>query len=105
MNFGDILRELIELHDLSQKDFAEKFNIAPSTLGNYVNDNREPDYNTLIKFADFFGVSIDYLLNHHIKETHDHQEDELLHIFRSLSPQMKEILLSISCTILKCNEK
>lgn len=33
-----------------------------NTLSRYENETRQADYKTLILFADYFGVSIDYLL-------------------------------------------
>ena len=33
-----------------------------NTISRYENFEREADYETLIKFADYFGVSVDYLL-------------------------------------------
>ena len=47
MNFGDILRELLEDRDLSQKQLADALNISASAIGNYVRNNREPDFGTL----------------------------------------------------------
>ena len=47
---------------LSQKDFAAIVNIAPNTLSQYETGKREPDLKTLSKLADYFGVSVDYLL-------------------------------------------
>ena len=43
MSFGDNLRALIEERDITQKELAKKLNIAPSTLGSYVQNVREPD--------------------------------------------------------------
>lgn len=42
MSFGDNLRALIEERDITQKELAKKLNIAPSTLGSYVQNVREP---------------------------------------------------------------
>ena len=36
MNFGDILRELLEDRDLSQKQLADDLSISASAVGNYV---------------------------------------------------------------------
>ena len=47
MKFGDILRELLEEKELSQKQLAEDLNISASAVGNYVRNNREPDFETL----------------------------------------------------------
>ena len=42
--FGDNLRTLIEERDITQKELARQLNIAPSTLGSYVQNVREPDF-------------------------------------------------------------
>ena len=62
MKFGNILRELIEHNQLTQKQMGQDLNIAPSTIGNYVRNIREPDHSTLIEIAKYFNVSTDYLL-------------------------------------------
>ena len=93
MKFGDILRNLIEDRGITQKKLATDLNIAPTTLGNYIRNLREPDFDTLKLFARYFHVSTDYLLNHQTRQTESHQEDELLQVFRSLSKQHQEIYL------------
>lgn len=37
-------------------------NLNQNTISRYENEQREADYKTLILFADYFGVSVDYLL-------------------------------------------
>ena len=44
------------------KELGKKFGLAESTISGYENEAREPDFETLVKFADFFDCSIDYLL-------------------------------------------
>ena len=39
MNFGDILRSLLEERDITQKKLALDLNIAPSTIGGYVQNS------------------------------------------------------------------
>ena len=63
MSFGENLRTLIEEWDMTQNEVAMKLNIAPSTMGSYVQNTREPDFATLKSIAKFFNVSIDYLLD------------------------------------------
>ena len=72
---------------------AEDLNMAVSTLGNYIRDNREPDFKTLKRMADYFQVSVDYLLDHSYQHTENHREDHLLELFRIMTPQMQEIYL------------
>lgn len=49
-------------HGLKQEDFARKIQVSQSSLSGYENEKFEPDYKTLLKIADYFGVSADYLL-------------------------------------------
>lgn len=39
-----------------------ELNMNQNTLSRYENEIHQADYETLIRFADFFGVSVDYLL-------------------------------------------
>lgn len=54
MTFGEILRALIEENDMTQREVAAALNIAPSTMGGYVQGTREPDFATLRQLAAFF---------------------------------------------------
>ncbi|MRX54795.1 helix-turn-helix domain-containing protein [Bacillus idriensis] len=60
--FGDRLKELRKEINKSQKEFGKVFDLSESTIGMYERNERKPDYDTLIKIADFFEVSTDYLL-------------------------------------------
>ncbi|MCI6027520.1 MAG: helix-turn-helix transcriptional regulator [Oscillospiraceae bacterium] len=56
------LRYLRERENLSQIEVAKLLNVAPNTLSQYENGRRDPDTNTLIRIANFYNVSLDYLL-------------------------------------------
>lgn len=62
MIFGDILAELRHDHGWLQRDLAAKLNIAVSTVSNYETGVHFPDPENLIRIADCFDVSLDYLL-------------------------------------------
>lgn len=62
MTLGDKLKELREEKELTTREMSKILNIGKSTFSNYENDVRRPDYDTLSKIADYFDVSIDYLL-------------------------------------------
>ena len=83
MNFSDKLRCLIEERNLTQKRVANDLNIAPSTIGGYVQGSSEPDFETLKILAEYFDVSTDYLLNVKTRNVNNLLEDELLRVFRS----------------------
>ena len=56
------LRGLREDSDMSQKELAEKLNISQRTLSHYETGKRDIPTEMLIKVADYFNVSVDYLL-------------------------------------------
>ena len=56
------LKELRKARGMSQLNLAMELNINQNSISRYENHEREADYATLIKFADYFNVSIDYLL-------------------------------------------
>lgn len=56
------LKELREEKGLSQQALAMKLNISQSTVGMWESGKREPNFETVKQIADFFKVSVDYLL-------------------------------------------
>ena len=56
------LRELRTNVGLSMKEFGSIIGLAESTISLYETGKREPDFNTLAKIANYFNVTIDYLL-------------------------------------------
>lgn len=56
------LKNLRKERNISQLKLALDLNMNQNTVSRYENLEREADYKTLIRFADYFGVSLDYLL-------------------------------------------
>ncbi len=56
------IRELRKQKGITAKKLGEAVNVAESTISLYENGRRSPDYDTLARIADFFGVSVDYIL-------------------------------------------
>ncbi len=56
------LRQLRQQCKISQIKLALDLNISQNTISRYENLERQADYHTLIRFADYFHVSLDYLL-------------------------------------------
>lgn len=64
MTLGERLKSLIAEKGIDQKKFAEIFSLSPTTVSGYVTNYRSPNDELKKKFADFFGVSVDYLIGH-----------------------------------------
>lgn len=56
------LKELRKKKGMSQQRLAMELNVNQNTISRYETGEREADYKTLILIADYFNVSIDYLL-------------------------------------------
>ena len=56
------LKELRKKRKITQQRLAIELNMSQNSISRYENEVREADYQTLIKFADYFNVSVDYLL-------------------------------------------
>ena len=56
------LKELRRQAEISQVKLALDLNMNQNTISRYENGEREADYRTLIRFADYFDVSLDYWL-------------------------------------------
>ncbi len=56
------LKELRKKNNLSQYKLAEELGVSRGLLSNYEQGSREPDFNTLMLIADYYCVSIDYLM-------------------------------------------
>lgn len=60
--FASALRKLMTERGTTQEDLAKVTGKTRQTVSQYTNGISEPGYDTLVKIADYFDVSIDYLL-------------------------------------------
>ena len=59
---GERLRELRIAKDLTQAQVADGINCTPAAYNRYETGERQPPIDALTKLADYFGVSLDYLV-------------------------------------------
>ena len=60
--FAERLLELRKIKGLSQAELSKKLDVSVSVICYWETDRSEPTAPNLDKIADFFGVSVDYLL-------------------------------------------
>lgn len=60
--FCDMLAELRKDKHLTQKDLAKEMNVSCATISNYETGRHIPDIYALKWFANYFDVTVDYLL-------------------------------------------
>ncbi len=87
------LRELRQNLGKKQKDIASELNLSVQVYCNYENGLREPSFDTLIRIADYFKVTVDYLLG----RTDPPQpivQPRFLTLYNSLSPIQQEKVIA-----------
>jgi transcriptional regulator with XRE-family HTH domain len=62
LSFGQKLLVLRKKKKVSQTELATQIGISQSNIANYESDKIRPSYEVLIKLADFFETSTDFLL-------------------------------------------
>lgn len=84
-NFGINLKTLRKQKGLTQQDMGEIINTSRSCISNYESGNRQPDNETIKLLADYFNVSIDYLLGRSLVKTVFKSENEMSEIGKVIS--------------------
>ncbi len=104
------LKKLRNSMGLTQAALAEKLGTNQQTIHKYENMQTEPDVSTLIRLADCFYTSVDFLVGHKIQHPEgettracdlNEQEIEIIEHFRLLSTDQKNALNVIIDTFLK----
>ncbi|CDK35081.1 transcriptional regulator, XRE family [Ligilactobacillus salivarius cp400] len=80
MDLGNKIAFLRERKGLSQSQLADKLHISQGSLGMYETNKRKPNVEMLNTIADFFDVSVDYLLDRESKtvKTADIEDDSVI---------------------------
>ncbi len=96
---GARLKYLRKKNKLTQVELGENINVSQSTLALFESEKRDISSDMIIKIANYFDVSTDYLLGlsstqeavHHEQLSDD--EAKLLNTYRSLGTDEKQIIL------------
>lgn len=61
-DFGTVLNQLRKSHGLTQKELGTHIGLSKAVVSKYENGLGYPTFDVLIKIAEYFGVTTDYLL-------------------------------------------
>jgi len=104
------LKSLRDEYGISQQKLAEIINVTQQSINKYENQNTAPDVDVLIRMADYFNTSIDYLLGYTDIRwktgeagTYELTKEEvsLFSQIRALTPEQKECIRLTVQTFLK----
>lgn len=95
--FSNRLTSLRKEHNLTQEDLAKLINKKRSTISGYETEGKEPDLETICFFAEYFGVSTDYLLGHsdernHVETVFYNDKVNFERHFKSLPAELRPIV-------------
>ena len=95
--FSETLRALRKKEHLTQEELATALDLSPSAIGMYERSQREPNFETLEKLADYFGVSVSVLVSGFEKAPVGEAEAEqkMLALFRQIPQEKRGIVLSM----------
>lgn len=74
--FADKLKELRAINGLTQAEFAHEFSISNGTIAMWETGKRTPDIETIKRIANYFNVSVDYLVDND-EERHSVSEKDI----------------------------
>jgi len=90
------LKLLRKNENLTQEQVSKLLNVAKTTYCGYELETSEPSLENLIKLADYYQVSLDYLVGRQFKNDAGYltdKEKEVLEYFRAMSEENKRILV------------
>lgn len=62
VSLGDKLKMLRKKNNLTQQQVAERLNVSKAVVSSYELSNRSPSFQTLVKIANIYNVTTDFLL-------------------------------------------
>ena len=101
MEFKERLKALRKQKGITQSDLANILNYGYTAVSNYESGRNEPSIKDLKKIAEFFDVSLDYLLcvndikNPYVVSNGNEPDEEFLQNYSCLSPEGKNQLSSL----------
>lgn len=104
--FGDRIKKLRDDNNVSQFELSEFLGISQQALSKWENGKTQPDNDSLVKLANYFNVSTDYLLGNseskHIEKPYDDELEKVLFSkTKDLTDEEKKTIISVINAIKK----
>lgn len=93
------LKKIRLKHEKTQQEVANAINITQFTYSNYENGKTQPDFETIIALAKYFGTTTDAILGYHVsylldKSTLTPEQKEIVEIVPNLNYEECKLLLA-----------
>lgn len=98
------IRELRKKNKLTMKELGKQVGVVEGTISQYETGKRQPDIEMLSKLANYFGVTIDYLVggaeSDHAEAPLSSDEKIFLNYFRDMDPEERDMVTAVIKTIM-----
>ena len=104
----EYLKAALKAKKMTQRELGQRIGCGESTISQYVNGKRSPDYETLLRIAEELDCSVDYLLRGEESNPiiiNNEAMHRLKFIFTSLPPEDQQTLVSVAEALHKKQEK
>ena len=105
--FSENLKKIRKDNNISQRNLSEFLGFRCSAIANYESGRNEPSFDTLVKLASFFDVTIDYMLGIDERpkriEGISKQEFSLIYDYRELEKNDQKIVLELASSLAQKN--
>ena len=101
MKLGQNIKKLRKKNNAKQLDLANLLNVAISTIFSYETEDCEPSLENLIKIAQYFSVSVDYLLGIDIVEVKYNLKSylklsDLINVCKDMTEDQINVLIDVA---------
>lgn len=114
MDFGEKLYRLRIERGIYQKQLAAYLHVSVGTISNYENGVHSPDLKTLCKLANYFHVSVDYMLDRtdyiapiedlNLQLVDQYTTGSIMNAILELSPESRQDLMKYLTLLAVCDE-
>lgn len=89
------LRSLREEKNIIQRDLAEEFNLTRATIASYETGKSMPSIDVVLKYADYFNCSVDYILGRTDYKNFSYTKDKEIKILHDKDLEIKEAAIEL----------
>ncbi|CAH0120979.1 MULTISPECIES: helix-turn-helix domain-containing protein [unclassified Paenibacillus] len=105
MTMGDRLRQLRMNRNISQEEVARTIGITRSAYSHYEINNRQPVYETLLKLAAFYDVSLDYIVSGVSSRPDAGEANEIIRLLNTMDQDKRKYTIDLMMNMIKQNDE
>lgn len=109
-SFKERLNHLIEEREIAHSKLAKAIEVSTALISKYTSGKTKPSYDNFIKIAEFFDVSLDYLVGREEAPSQSNEQDQfyelinMIEILKKKNPEENYLIEKLKSVVEKMNE-